>query len=404
MLSSFHILLSTPMEHHSPIDTQNLLDMIKQESRTAGPKISLYFSVPQSSDFAMMGRAELKANIQVVAARLETIHTPDAMRRAILEHLRSLVESNELWERRSESYAIFVSASLLRYYALPLPIRGGLWVNEDFQITPLIHLLSLPEHFYVLAVSLGTPLMVRVHPQFSVPVSLENVWSVEAMVNGEEVIHSRQFHTAGHSNGAHHGNIIPDGASRDGEFRKRERLLVLLTKTVDKLLEQEQASSTMRLPLVLTGTDELVAHCIHHLHYRNILIAPERMLIPVGNPIALDSGLWHICAQLYSDREARDLSEEHRFEELRAHGSIVEDIDEILSLSASGGIKTLFINETALAASDYNRSEMDHVNAALVQTLRHHGNVQESPMLPSRRGIAALPRPGHERAMGVSSA
>ncbi|MFI5202650.1 MAG: hypothetical protein ACHQNE_09710, partial [Candidatus Kapaibacterium sp.] len=76
----------------------------------------------------------------------------------------------------------------------------------------------------------------------------------------------------------------------------------------------------------------------------------------------------------------------------RAHGSIVENIDEILSLSASGGIKTLFINETALAASDHDHSGMDRINAALVMTLRHHGSVQESPTLPCRTGIAALAR------------
>ncbi len=377
------------MKPQAAIDTQNLLEMIEQESKTTGPKISIYFSVPQSSDFAIFGRAELKADIQIVAARLQAIHTPDEASRTILDYLRSLEESNALWERRSESYAIFVSASLLRYYASPLPVRDGMWVNGDFHITPLIHLLSLPEHFYLLEVSMGTPWMVRVHPKFSVPVSLDNVWSLEAMMNDEEVIHSRQFHTAGHSNGAHHGHIIPDGASRDGEFRKRERLLALLTKTVDKILEQD------RLPLVLTGTDELVAHFLHHLHYRDILIAPERLRIPTGNPIALDSGLWRTYAQLYSDRETHDLMEENQFEELRAQGSVLENMDNILSLSATGGIKTLYVNETVLASNNFNHAEPDRVNAALLMTLRHHGTVVESHTLPLRTGIAALARPGH---------
>ena len=195
------------MEPHAPIDTKNMLEMIEQESKTAGPKVTIYISMPQSSDFAIIGRAELKANIQIVAARLKNLHASPEVSASILEKLQSLLESNELWTQRNEAYAIFASAALLRYYALPLPVRDGQWVNGDFHITPLIHLLSLPEQFYLLEVSRGTPLMARVHPQFSVPVSLDNVWTVEAMVNGEEVIHSRQFHTAGHSNGAHHGNV-----------------------------------------------------------------------------------------------------------------------------------------------------------------------------------------------------
>ncbi len=376
------------MEQQLPIDIRDLLSAIEQESRTAGPKVTIYFSVPHSSDYAILGRAELKADVQSAAERLKALHTPEALRADILAKLQSLLHTDALWEHRSESYAIFASASFLRYYALPIPVQDNLWVNNDFQITPLIPLLSLPEHFYLLEVSLGFPRMVRVHPQFSVPVPLREVWEREAVIESAEPIHGRSFHTASGPGGEHHGGMIPHGASLDSRYRERHHQLTLLAHVVDKLLTRATE------PLVLTGASEVVEQLRPYLHYKHVLVSAERIPLPSGNPIDVNTHSWQACTDLYRTRNesAGGITEE--LDALRAAGRVTEDLNEILSFSATGKVKTLIVNDNALASQSFDGSNFDMLNAALILTLRHHGTARESNTLHSPTGVAALLRPG----------
>jgi hypothetical protein len=375
------------MEQQTAIDTHNLLAMVEQESNTRGPKVTIYFSVPHSSNYAIIGRAELKGHIHAVAACLEEMGVAVEDRKHIVDALHTLPNADELWKHRSESYAIFASPSILRWYALPLPVKDEVHVGDDFHITPLIQLISLPEHYYLLEVSFGTPRMARVHPQFVTPISLDQVWALEASWDHEDVVHDRAFHTSGSARRGHHGTI-PNGGSQDGEFRRRERFLKLLAGAVNDVLKHSLS------PLVITGADDLVAHFYKHLHYSNIIISPEQISIPEGSPMALDTATWRACTNVYSDRAAQPSVADAQLEYLRCEGRVTEDIDTIVSLSEAGGIMTLLINEPAINSSNSNVSEPDLINAALVRTLQHHGNVlaTNTHVLPT--GVIALLRTG----------
>ena len=122
------------MEQQRPIDMHSLLEMIEQESATLGPKITIYFSVPHASDFAIIGRAELKGHIHTVAKRLENLGAPAEFHQSILQKLRTLLTAEDLWTRRSDSYAIYCSASILRWYALPLPVRDDVCWHRRVRI------------------------------------------------------------------------------------------------------------------------------------------------------------------------------------------------------------------------------------------------------------------------------
>ncbi len=381
------------MEQPKVIDLRNLLEMITQESKLRGPKVTIYFSVPPSSDYAIIGHAELKGHIHTVTAWFEEIETPGEIRKIILDSLHSLLDSQELWKHRSESYSIFASPSMLRWYALPLPVRDEAHIGNDFYLTPLIHLISLPEQYYLLEVSRGTPRMAHVHPQFTTPILLDQVSALDAALAQENVVHDRAFHTAssgshaGVSGNGHHGTI-PDGGSQDGEFRRREHFLKQLAGVVNDTLKQSYS------PLVVTGADELVSHFRKYLHYPNILISPKRIPIPEGDPLTLDTSTWRECTKLFSEMEIKHSVVEDQVEYLRSEGRVTEDLDAILTLSGSGGIMTLMVNDSAVTLENQDLVEPDRINTALVRTLEHHGNVISSNTHKSPTGVTALLRAG----------
>lgn len=377
------------MEPTSPIDIKSLLAMIEQEARTPGPKVTIYFSVPHASDFAILGKAELRADIHSVESRLQRLHTPEEQSSAILKKLRTLLESPQFWEHRSESYVIFASASFLRYYALPLPLHGNLWVSADFQMMPMIPVLSLPEHFYLLEVTLHAPRLAKIHQNFSVPVPLEAAWELEAEFGLEEPVHGRSFHTSASHGGGSHGvteGLIPHGGGQDSDFRERDRFLKDLAREVDTLLKKAGQ------PLVLTGTKEIVQHFRTYLKYPHVQVTSERVLVPSGNPIDNKTNLWLLFAEQFGDGVTKSDNSEERVASFRAAGRVAENIDTILSLSRTGGVQALLVNEKILEERN-DAATLERVNAALVMTLKHHGTASETKSNMST-GIAALLRPG----------
>src|SRR5581483_3417956 len=279
------------MQHSMVIDFESLKQMADLEAQTPGPKITIYFSVPAASNYAIVGRAKLKAAVHEAMMQMEASQVPSATLTTILNEL-SLLDSPELWTHRSESYAFFVSAQLARWYALPLPVQDKMIVSNQFDLSPLLPFLSLPEHFFILDVSLGKPRMAQVHPQFLVPMKLESVWKFLESLGKEDIVHNRSFHTAGAARNGHSATI-PHGAGQDTEFHRVDRYFQIFAHEIDLLLHNS------REPLVLLGTTPSIAALQKYLLYSNVLVFEGHLEFPSGNPIQPGTSVWFACAKLY---------------------------------------------------------------------------------------------------------
>src|SRR5690349_9889960 len=113
--------IATTMRPTTPVDISSLFKTILgdwapgETPDVASPKVTILFSVPQGSDFAIVGHAELKGFIHELHTRLNDskIRTDDRI--AILKRLDSLLADQNLWKHRSESYGIFVSPEMARF-------------------------------------------------------------------------------------------------------------------------------------------------------------------------------------------------------------------------------------------------------------------------------------------------
>jgi hypothetical protein len=71
----------------------------------------------------------------------------------LLAPAKHLLEDRMFWEFQSDGFACFISPDVFRYYRLPLPFREFAIVNRRFHLKPLLELLSVDGHFFVLALS-----------------------------------------------------------------------------------------------------------------------------------------------------------------------------------------------------------------------------------------------------------
>lgn len=64
-----------------------------------------------------------------------------------------LHEDRIFWEFQSDGFACFISPDVFRYYRLPLPFQDFVLVNRRFHLKPMLELMSVDGHFFVLALS-----------------------------------------------------------------------------------------------------------------------------------------------------------------------------------------------------------------------------------------------------------
>lgn len=64
-----------------------------------------------------------------------------------------LHEDRIFWEFQGDGFACFISPDVFRYFRLPLPFQDFVLVNRRFHLKPMLELMSVDGHFFVLALS-----------------------------------------------------------------------------------------------------------------------------------------------------------------------------------------------------------------------------------------------------------
>jgi len=400
------------MKHHSIVDFESLLELIKLESVNPGSKVSIYFSIPHESNFAIKGKAELKALIQK-AARKMTFHGANVdMRLKIEASLESLIQNASLWEHRADGYVIFASSSILRYFVVPRTFESIASVGDEFDIRPLVPLLSYPEHFYAIEVSLGAVQLMRVLPDLVVPMQLDCPESIDSFRSENVPIAERNFHTTRiNHKGGNRGMVVPHGSSQDEKHNEIERYSALLAKAVDRALAVTHDKTAhdhvdhgrAGNPLIVTGAKDLVRHFLRHLKHQSTIVSMEDLKLPEidqGSMKAMREAksLWQRCAALYEEsysaREQQTALLAYRA--FDGTGRTSHDLAEIEQYAEAGQISTLIVSESDERFASDEVSSSGLLNKAIIATLRNRGEVIEAAHHDWLNDVhtAAILRPG----------
>jgi hypothetical protein len=423
------------MKHHSIIDIENLLEFIELESSTKAldrslpsPKISIYFSMRHASDYAIVGKAELKGLIQKATRKMVALGTAQKTRLKIESSLETLLHNDSLWMHRSDGCVIFASANVLHYFVVPWmsdhPSFASIAsVGDEFDIRPLVPLLSYPEHFYALEVALGGVHLMRVMPDLVVPMKLDCPSSLEAFRSENTPVANRNFHTArldqrpsgGIHSGANRGIVVPHGSSQDEKHNEIDRYAALIARSVDRMLAR------IDNPLVVTGAKDLVRHFLRHLKHHNTMVSMDDLQLPEtdlslpadngeakplghGQTVNRGQSIWQRCAKLYEESYAAREQQTAllAYRAFEGTGRTSHDLVEIEQLAQTGQISTLIVSEADDRFGSGDASSCGLLNKAIIATLRCHGDVVEAAHHGWLKDLqtAAILRPGAMLASG----
>ena len=330
---------------------------------------------------------------------------------ALLEPAWHLHEDRNFWEYQSDGFAFFLGKDLFQYFRLPLPLKEFVTVNRRFHLKPLLELLSLDGHFFVLAVSQN-------HCRF-LYCSRYGVQRLQVPNLPESLAHTLRFDDAGKADDFEEMESAPlrgiGGARTEVMFSGRggetDRTLKDLTRyfheidhALQPVLRAEQA------PLILACVEYeagLYRDVSHYAHVASEVIA--------GNPeLVRDEELrekgWHLAEPIFLHSRHEALT---GLQQAMAYRQASTDLEDTVRAACDGAIANLFVlvGKTIWGRFDSDSREVavhderqpgdeDLLDVAALEVLTNGGVVWtlQPEEFPTLSGLAAtlrypLPQP-----------
>ena len=239
------------------------------------------------------------------------------------------------WKHLEEGFACFIAPSLLKYFRLPAPLGELLIVNRRFHLRPMLELLGMDGHCYVLALSEKATRVLYCtrygSRRLEVPDLPPNIGFTLRFDEHEVTL---QQHASSGGPGRPTEVFHGHGGAKDLQLSNRRRYFDEIDRALRSVLHHEQA------PLILATVRE------EHGLYRQL--SSYRYLAEEfigGNPElvkdeALREQAWHIAEPIFQRCRQEALA---RLEESRSHGQGLTELEDVVRAAHSGLIDQLFV-------------------------------------------------------------
>lgn len=321
----------------------------------ADPCVSIYLPTHRSGLDYRKDPIRLKNLLREAETQLEAIDMDREQIQEFLAPAARLLEDGLFWKHQSDGLAIFLTATGMERFRLPLRFSELAVVNRRFHIKPLLPLLSLDGRFWLLTLSQnqvrlfdGSREALHELDTKSIPESLRDALGYDWEQS------SLQFRSSGVPGGARTAFY---GGGEGKEHVKEE--ITSFFRIVDDGIRALIGDS--RAPIVLAAVDYEMAI------YRQVTKSPHVLGEGIaGNPEAAELGelqrrAWQLVAPHFE--RAREEAME-RYGDLSATGRTGTDLEEVLNAAHDGRVETLFV---ALGVRRWGRYDREARSVQLVE-------------------------------------
>ncbi|MCX6595172.1 MAG: hypothetical protein NTV70_02245 [Acidobacteria bacterium] len=352
-----------------------------------GPCLSLYLPGHRPGGQSQNSVARLRVQLAAAETELTAAGILPTDIDALLSPLRHLEHDPELLEGHRDVLIIFRSIETLQLFRQPGLDLDQLFVGRHFQIAPVLGQLMATPDFYLLQLSRKRVQLLKIdqegHQEMVLPPEI--VSDYEKFKNFDQPDHllrARSGASGGH--GAQSPVSFGTGSEREAESGHFHDFC----RSIDRGLHSMLAKHP--LPLVIAGTKPEVAAFQTASTYPRVVESSVGGSPEGGTPVAemvrqgralvrqwISPELQHVL-QLYRELagSAKAVEELHAIVRAAALG-LVEYLAYSPGTQASGNYDTL--TERRMLGGEFVATNVDLVNAAIVDTLRHRGKVMPLP-------------------------
>lgn len=386
------------------MNRNELFDLVHEKK---GVHVSIYMPVEKEPDKLDVNRIRLKNLIKEAESKMAKVNLlPSDPPRPDADHFfRQAKEfsDNLNWQEvDGRGLAIFLEPTALHSYILPNPVEDATFIDQRFNIRPLLPLMTYNNDFYLLSLSQEKVQLWRGNRfelnRLEVPKLPSGMEEALALEDPER---SLQFHTStgrGDDRPAvHHGH--------EADKEKKGAILRYFRAVNDAVmigLADEKA------PLLIAAVDYLIpiyqeANTYPHLLDEGVIGNPDHL-----NPKTLHEKAWQ-TAEPHFNRVRETVIKQ--FREIKGTEISSQNVEEIVPAAANGRVDSLLIQQDTpnsiwgLLDQETNAVERcqepsyecgDLLNLAAIKTLQNSGTVYplNSEEMPSPSELAAIFRFG----------
>lgn len=316
-------------------------DVFQALSQVEQPFCATIYMPTHQAGEAVLQQADAKAlkqQYKILKAQLEKEAMSAIAIESFLLPLENLLDDSEFWRKQAEGLAIFMANGQFEHYALPFAPEPQLFLANKYYLLPLLPLFAEDGHYIVLNLSLEGVRMFRgSRYTFNeediaayVPKNIETVAGSDY-----EPRHTQVRSVPAMQQGAsYHGY----GEGKDDRKTEIANYMREVEKGISKKLNGEIA------PLVLTGTDYLIAmykHANSYLHLYTESLPGNQQHTEMEE---LHQRTWELVAPHFS---ASKLEHRERFLQFQDTPQTSTDIGEILPAAIYGKVEALFIRKNS---------------------------------------------------------
>lgn len=254
----------------------------------------------------------------------------------LLEAAWHLHEDQLFWSHQAEGFACFIAPHFIRYFRVPLPFRQQVLVERRFHLRPLLELLSMDGHFYLLAISEHHNRMLYCTRYGAWPMHVSDVPpNMAYTLRFDQREQSIQQHATGTAPGHGRPQETFHGGEQDARLSNTQRYLTEIDKALHRALRDEQA------PLVLATVVESYGVYRELSEYEHI--AEEFV---AGNPdLIADEELhqrgWDIVEPIFARCRQEALG---RLDQARAYSKGLTEVEDIVRAAHDGLVDQCFMS------------------------------------------------------------
>ncbi|MCW5851642.1 MAG: hypothetical protein KIT87_16330, partial [Anaerolineae bacterium] len=186
-----------------------------------GPHLSLFMPTARRGPAMTQGPIRLQNLVREAETHLVQWGVRASEARHFLSRLDPLLADLSFWQHQADGLALFLSASELSYYQLPLTLAERVVVTDHFYLRPLLPALEGDGRFYILALSQNQVRLLEGDQDQVAEIELRDMpLSLAEALRYDDLHKERQMHTVpggGGGRGAaiYHGQGVRSDAIKD---------------------------------------------------------------------------------------------------------------------------------------------------------------------------------------------
>jgi len=355
-------------------------DLRELLAATAHPCVSVYLPTHRAGADIQQDPIRLKNLLAQAEQRLVALGMRSPEAKALIEPVRPLLDDRPFWQHQSDGLAVFLAPELQRVFRVPYRFEELVVVADRFHIKPLLSLFVGDGAFYVLALSQNQVRLLRGTQHSVGDLELNGVPTslAEAMKYDEA---ERQVRSVPTAKGARRSAAVFYGHGGEKDVSKDNilRFFQQVDRGLRELFKDEHA------PLVLAGDGFLLPIYREANRYAHLVTDGIE-----GNPEHLQDGVLHqrAWAIVQPQFQAAQQAAAAAYRQLAGTGRTSNNLAEVVPAAAGGRIETLFVpvggqrwgafdagSNTVTAHTDAQPGDVDLLDLAAAETLRHRGRV-----------------------------